>query len=201
MLHYPATDVILSHRKLSKNSFKQHIYDPILRTRINEEIQAFEANTMQFANHRKFAEQGRQAFEATIAPVFALMLSLIGAIVHTIKTILHFTEYTTGIYIRRALAKSALIVGVVISAFVFSPRWISTEITEHPTFQGWLHAIQEDDNIASVRIKNQLLTISLDALIRLDSVAYPVFKSTKNQFDTIKKKVGVSSNTLARIAQ
>ena len=182
---YPDTIGKLSLSSLSQKEFTSKIYESVLASRTNRQLTNYQAKAHAYGEGQTLEKDGTLAYESMIAPVLALTLSLIGALVHIAKSGLLAVQLSTGWHFKSGLIKSMVIsIGVILTLYIASIS-ISTELTSHPTYQQWNQIRNEIDFKSIESIKAHLLSVSLDAMIKMQSIAYPVFNIVRNHSEPI----------------
>lgn len=183
-LQYPETSAALSVAPITREEFSKKYYEPMLASRTNESLKTYNHRADTYGPGQAREEEGKRAYEATIAPIFGLTLSLIGALVHLGKTGLLILQASTGWRFRNGLVKGASLFTGVILISVIAAATIRTPLTSHPTYQAWTQASK-----AGATTSERLLTTSLDAMIKMQSLAYPVFNVFHIGLEAVTKKI------------
>lgn len=186
-LKYPQGNTPLTLAPISQDEFSKRYYQPLLVTRTRDQLKNYENQAGSYGDGRKQEEKGKLAYEAMIAPVFALTLSLIGALVHLGKTGLLMTQVVSGWRFRSGLVKGLSVFAGVLLITVVASFTLSTPITSHPTYQAWT----QSEKSSQVSIGDRVVIFGLDAMIKMQSVAYPVFDLVRRGVATIAKKAGI----------
>ena len=77
--------VVLQPHYATGAQFQRAVFDPLVRARLSERWQAYDASAVQLADGGRFADEGRDAARAVIVPPLALFCSLLGALMHMTK--------------------------------------------------------------------------------------------------------------------
>lgn len=186
-LNYPQANTPLSLLPISVEEFSKRYYEPLLATRTTDQLKNYAGQAASYGDGKKQEEKGKHAYEAMLAPVFALSLSLIGALVHLGKTGLLMTQVVSGWRFRSGLIKGlSVFAGVLLISLVASVT-LSTPLTSHPTYRAWTQA----EKSSEVRIGDRVMIFGLDAMIKMQSVAYPVFDVVRRGVILIAKNVHI----------
>jgi len=183
-LGYGDLPVRLPISKISKSTFDKTIYQPLLARRTKHELATYRAKVSDFGPYGKHEEQGRRAYEAMVAPVLALFLSLIGALVHMGKTTLLTIQYTSRWSLINGTVKLYAIAGWVLACFMLAPKFIQTDLTSHPTYVSWREGVIDSSKGNIQMLASNTISGTLDSMIRLHSVGYPVFSSVRSGLNT-----------------
>lgn len=178
-------DGALTISKLSKSQFKARIYGRVLDARTSKTLASYKSKQSDYADGGAKEGEGKEAFEAMIAPVFALTLSLLGALVHVCKSGLMLVQVTTGVHFRSSIVKTAVIAVTVLGTMYAASTWVSTTLTSHPTYQKWVTKTPESDSNRIQSIAVAAAGGALDAMIKAQSVAYPAFNIVRKQLDPL----------------
>jgi len=176
-----SSSVMLAVSTMSEKQFASQIYPSILSSRTKEQLTVYQAKADTYGEGQERSKEGAQAFEAMIAPVFALTLSLIGALVHAAKTMLLAVQLRTGWHFRSGWHKTSAILLVVIFTFVLGSKTISTELTSHETYTNWTSKGTQVDFQSISAVRGAFTSAALDSMIKLQSIAYPAFNVVRNQ--------------------
>src|SRR5690606_28913585 len=168
-LNYPASLGMLPINALSASAFRKQLYDPLLTHRTQHALATFKSDMKTFADGQKHAQTGKRAYEAMIAPVFALTLSLLGALVHLVKVSFLTLHVSSGIQVRHGAIKSLIIALMVVASMVAAAFFVSTPLTSHPTYRTWVQLGEK------AQASDLAVALTLDAVIKAQSLAYPTF--------------------------
>lgn len=178
-LHYPDSVSGLSLAPLTREQFEQRYYRRALNDRTRDGLKSYSNQVADYRNGGPREEEGKQAYEAMIAPVFALTLSLLGALVHLGKTTLLLIHLRSGWRFKNPLVKAALLSTGIVLVLLLARVSISTHLTSHPTYQAWTQSSG----------KPGTSTLVLDTMIKVQSLAYPVFNLPKQVLEFVINKV------------
>lgn len=208
-LHYPAAvKVILPITQITQQQFTASIYKPVLTARTRRQMDEYSSDYWGYVSSAEdgFMGEGLIAYEAMIAPFFALSLSLIGAFVHLSKSAFLITHAVTGWHLKSSIFKGLIIIFFVALVFLSASFFVSTPQTSHPTYQKWLSSEKHNmypsgpdepfedfegfENLSReeymyylgemVLLTPKVLLIGVDTIIKIQTIAYPVFKQVKN---------------------
>ncbi len=168
-LRYPNSALVLSLAPISKAEFDSKIFQPMLKTRTSSQLSMYQSTSKSFGKGGIHEEKGKRAFEAMIAPVFALTLSLTGALAHIVKVALLLIQIITGVRFRSSIVKGAFIAGCITYAFMFASSSIATKLTQHETYRQWTAVIEDSSST------DRAIMFSLDAMIKIQTISYPIF--------------------------
>ncbi|MFJ4452956.1 hypothetical protein ACIP1G_03545 [Pseudomonas sp. NPDC089392] len=178
-LQYPENVSGLSLASLSRAQFEQRYYQRALSGRTRDGLEKYAG---QVADHRDGGPreaEGKKAYEAMIAPVFALTLSLLGAMVHLGKSVLLLIQVKSGWRFKNALIKSCCLASGILLVLLLGRVFISTDLTSHPTYQAWTRASGQQSAGA----------YALDTMIKVETLAYPVLNVPRQMILYVVKKV------------
>ncbi|MFJ3107606.1 MULTISPECIES: hypothetical protein [Pseudomonas] len=165
-LEYPDNIGNLPMAEITREQFEQRFYHRALAGRTHDGLRNYTHQLDGYRDGGSQADDGKEAYEAMIAPVFALTLSLLGALVHIAKSALLGVQLKSGWRFRSPLFKACATVAVVLLVLALGRTFISTSLTSHPTYQAWTGTAGEQGSG----------TLMLDTMIRMQTLAYPVFK-------------------------
>lgn len=142
-------------------SWDAEVYEPIIERQTKTVIDAFEAQSTEYAPGGKFFKQGDQAMRALLVPPIALIFSLIGAFGHFIKSFITFCyliQPRITIWTRVAVFS----LGVFVSAI---PLFVPNDLTRTPVYA----AIEADmGETAGVAVAD-----SMTWVIQTQALVYP----------------------------
>ena len=147
--------------------FEKNVYVPLVQDFIAFEKKKVLSEIKNYSNTGKYAKEGIEAYRAAIVPVFALLFSLLGAIVHICKT-MYFS-------MRLALSNGthALIFNsILFVALMCVPFFITTTITSSSTYA----RIEE-----KITTQHNVMAPALRWIIQCQSVIYPVNNFFRNK--------------------
>lgn len=174
-LGYPKSLGILPISKLTEDQFRKQLYDPTIAHRAKTLLASYQSAIPGYREGGPHAEAGRAAYEAMIAPVFALTLSLLGALVHLCKVLLLALHATTGRHFQHSSVKTVVIASIVTLALVGSSLFVTTTVTSHRTYRNWVTADSEISIDKIDALSEVAIGLALDSVIKGQSLAYPVF--------------------------
>lgn len=177
-LGYPDKVARLTLAVISADEFNKRYYQPVLAGRTMDRLQDYRSQARDYGAGGKREAEGRKAYEAMIAPVFALTLSLLGALVHIGKTGLLLAQLASGWRFRSPLLKAGALLAAVLLVCLLARAAISTTLTSHPTYQAWTQAGGGQP----------VLTAVLDTMIKMQSLAYPVFDVARQGLEFVAGK-------------
>jgi hypothetical protein len=177
-LGYPDKVARLTLAVISADEFNKRYYQPVLAGRTMDRLQDYRSQARDYGAGGKREAQGKKAYEAMIAPVFALTLSLLGALVHIGKTSLLLAQLASGWRFRSPLVKAGALLAAVLLVCLLARAAISTPLTSHPTYQAWTQAAGGQS----------VLTAVLDTMIKMQSLAYPVFDVARQGLEFVAGK-------------
>ena len=177
-LGYPDKVARLTLAVISADEFNKRYYQPVLAGRTMDRLQDYRSQARDYGAGGKREAEGRKAYEAMIAPVFALTLSLLGALVHIGKTGLLLAQLASGWRFRSPLLKAGALLAAVLLVCLLARVAISTPLTSHPTYQAWTQAGGGQP----------VLTAVLDTMIKMQSLAYPVFDVARQGLEFVAGK-------------
>lgn len=177
-LGYPDKVARLTLAVISADEFNKRYYQPVLAGRTMDRLQDYRSQARDYGADGKREAEGRKAYEAMIAPVFALTLSLLGALVHIGKTGLLLAQLASGWRFRSPLLKAGALLAAVLLVCLLARAAISTPLTSHPTYQAWTQAGGGQP----------VLTAVLDTMIKMQSLAYPVFDVARQGLEFVAGK-------------
>lgn len=175
MLGYPQSLGILSISKLSEDQFRKQVYDPTIAHRAKTLLTSYRSDVEEYGDGRVHAEVGRKAYEAMIAPVFALTLSLLGALVHFCKVVFFGIHAVLGYKFRHSGTKTIAIFFIVLISLIGSSLFVTTPLTSHRTYRDWIQLDPESSLNKSVLISEIAVGMALDSVIKGQSLMYPIF--------------------------
>lgn len=178
-LQYPQAVGKLPHEKMTESEFGSRIYEKVLTHRVEQQLRVLNREAEDYGRGGWEEEKGLAAYEAMIAPVFALTLSLIGALVHILKSAFLIFQVKTGWHFKSGEAKTVCILLCVIGTFFVASAIIKTEITSHPTYKQWNSIRSDIDWMDKKSVAAHTAAGALDAMIKLQTVAYPVFNAVR----------------------
>jgi len=174
-LGYPANATFKLEPNMFKNEFDKQVYQPLLAQRTIENLTLYEGKQNEYRDQERYESEGKKAFEAMITPAFALTLSMIGLITHIVKCCLLSVHLVTVRRLRNVVSKLAVITLLIVVAFIYASASIETNITSHPTYQAWIAVGSDKSRPADSFMTGQVVVSTLDAMIKLQTLAYPVF--------------------------
>lgn len=177
-LGYPDKVARLTLAVISADEFNKRYYQPVLAGRTMDRLQDYRSQARDYGAGGKREAEGRKAYEAMIAPVFALTLSLLGALVHIGKTGLLLAQLASGWRFRSPLLKAGALLAAVLLVCLLARAAIGTPLTSHPTYQAWTQAGGGQP----------VLTAVLDTMIKMQSLAYPVFDVARQGLEFVAGK-------------
>ncbi|MEN5065428.1 hypothetical protein [Achromobacter aegrifaciens] len=177
-LGYPDKVARLTLAVISADEFNKRYYQPVLAGRTMDRLQDYRSQARDYGAGGKREAEGKKAYEAMIAPVFALTLSLLGALVHIGKTSLLLAQLASGWRFRSPLVKAGALLAAVLLVCLLARAAISTPLTSHPTYQAWTQAAGGQS----------VLTAVLDTMIKMQSLAYPVFDVARQGLEFVAGK-------------
>lgn len=177
-LGYPDKVARLTLAVISADEFNKRYYQPVLAGRTMDRLQDYRSQARDYGAGGKREAEGRKAYEAMIAPVFALTLSLLGALVHIGKTGLLLAQLASGWRFRSPLLKAGALLAAVLLVCLLARVAIGTPLTSHPTYQAWTQAGGGQP----------VLTAVLDTMIKMQSLAYPVFDVARQGLEFVAGK-------------
>ncbi len=155
----------LSLAEVSRDAFERRYYQPALAGRASEGVKKYAYAIDEYRDGGPRAKEGKKAYEAMIASVFALTLSLLGALVHGVKSALLCVQLRNGWRFRSPLIKAGFLMGAVILILLMARALVTTNLTSHTTYRTWLQADAEQ----------VIEKVVLDAVIKTQTFAHPVF--------------------------
>ncbi len=176
ILLYPNNAPALPLAPVAKTQFDAKIYQPVLKLKTEDQMRSLNSQALTFGPRGTRAKEGERAYEAMIAPVFALTLSLIGAITHITKSLLLLIQITTGLRFRDGRVKGVFILAIVAIIFQYASSHIETDLTSHPTYKSWMQASASAKNHSAI---DEGVIFTLDAMIKLQTHTYPIFDSAR----------------------
>jgi len=174
---------------VSQEWFNQHLFTPAVSGQVKQAISRFEAGTQTYADGQSQAKMGRAAFEAMIAPVLALLFSLTGALVHVNKSLFWLIHLIARRGFQSAVAKSGAITLICLGVLVAAPFAIHTPLTSHPTYIGWVQGMRAQAWRSPSGFRSALGGWVVDDVIRLESVAYPVFDAARTTLTAVQTQM------------
>jgi hypothetical protein len=174
-LGYPKSLGNLPLSKLTEDQFRKQLYDPTIAHRAKTLLASYQSAVPHYRDGGLHAEAGRGAYEAMIAPVFALTLSLLGALVHLCKVALLAMHTATGRHFRHSGMKTAFITIAVTFALVGSSLFVTTTLTSHRTYRDWVN-VDSELSIDKLEVLSEVaIGLALDSVIKGQSLGYPIF--------------------------
>jgi len=172
-LNYPDTIGRLS-LNYTDTQFISNVYNKVFGYRVSNAERDYGRSVKFYNDGEIMSEPGKLAFKSMVAATLALVLSILGMLVHALKSLFIFVHMTTGWHMRSALMKSAIIIMTVGAIMWASSVFIQTPLTDHPTYQAWI------TNEAKTSFSDKFAMTSVDAMIKLQSLLFPISDAVKS---------------------
>lgn len=176
-LQYPDSVTGLSLTPITRAKFEENYYMPALSGRTYNGLKSYSYQIADYGDEGQRAGEGKKAYEAMIAPVFALTLSLLGALLHSFKALLIIIQLHSGWRFKNSFLKAGCLIIATLLMLLLGQATISTRLTSHSTYQSWISA----DRDYSV--------LMLDTMIKVQTFAYPIFNGPRSVLQYAKAKV------------
>lgn len=181
-LGYPDSISSLPIRGITPSQFASQIYTQTLDQRTQSTLDEFRTDAVNYADGQALSQKGREAYEAMIVPVMALVFSLLGCMTHLFKSGFLLIHLSTGLHIRSAKIKGIAIITLCFVALFLAATRVQTPLTSHPTYRQWASISTQIDANGSMSTPSAIVGLGLDSVIKAQSIAYPAFSYVKKQF-------------------
>ncbi|MFU1926845.1 hypothetical protein ACLQ9J_08285 [Bordetella hinzii] len=161
MLAYPDTSPRLSLTPIGRDTFAARYYRPMLDARRQLPPRDYGHRAAAYVNGAERAAQGQRAFELMVAPMLGLALSLFGILVHVCRGGLLLIQYASGWRFRHAGVELVALLACV-WAICQLARFLPVTLAAQPAYESWVAG-------------GGVATGLLDAMIRLQTLGYPLF--------------------------
>jgi hypothetical protein len=165
--------------------FVRENYQPLINARVADELERYGEPAASYANGGRYEDFGRTAMTALVAPPLALLFSLLGALVHVMKSLLYGIQMFTGYATRSSTVKVALALAGALAIFTGSGTVGASPITTTPLYLEYAQQAERvntdtgDHAPTSPTRTGLLAAYALGTMIRAEPVLYPAFEAVR----------------------
>lgn len=173
----PATLPADTGRALAE--FERTVYEPVIGLMASQALEPYLTQLDALADGQPQEELGRSAYRRMIVPPLALAFSLLGALVHVLKSGLYLLQVLGGVAFRNGAVKSAALLVLSLLAFVVAPLLVDSTVTRQPLYRELLHKVRHFGPGDKPSAGGRLLAAGIDGAIHLEKIGYPAFAAAR----------------------
>lgn len=159
--------------------FERAVYEPVVTLLARQALAPYLTQLDALGDGQPQEPLGRSAYRRMIVPPLALAFSLLGALVHVLKSGLYLLQVFAGVTFRNGAVKAAALLVLSLLAFLAAPRLVDSTVAGQPLYRELLDKVRRlgpgDDPTAGGR----LLAAGIDGAIHLEKIGYPVFAAAR----------------------
>ena len=161
-----------------QNYYQHTAYNTKLQASAKQIRQQLTLSTEQFGDGHTMAQQGKDFVRAMLVPSIALVLSVLGALVHVWKFFFFSLQLTTQYTFQRTWQKSVAIILLSVGTLFVLSRLPTTDITSQNLYVYFKEQINHQPEITTQLLAKTFVSFS-DAVIHAQPILYPVFEWTR----------------------